>query len=96
MFTIDASEKEKLNEIMNKAGIKYSIIEGCSTIAIVGAGMNGVPGVMASIINTLTSNEIEVLQTTDSNTTIWCLIYTSKVKEAIRLLHKEFNLGNIN
>ena len=96
MFTIDASEKEKLNEIMNKAGIKYSIIEGCSTIAIVGAGMNGVPGVMASIINTLTSNEIEVLQTTDSNMTIWCLIYTSKVKEAIRLLHKEFNLGNIN
>ena len=94
MFTIDASEKEKLNEIMNKAGIKYSIIEGCSTIAIVGAGMNGVPGVMASIINTLTSNEIEVLQTTDSNMTIWCLIYTSKVKEAIRLLHKEFNLGN--
>ena len=58
--------------------------------------MNGVPGVMASIINTLTSNEIEVLQTTDSNMTIWCLIYTSKVKEAIRLLHKEFNLGNIN
>ena len=96
MFTIDASEKEKLNEIMNKAGIKYSIIEGCSTIAIVGAGMNGVPGVMASIINTLTSNEIEVLQTTDSNMTIWCLIYTSKVKEAIRLLHKEFYLGNIN
>lgn len=96
MFTIYASEKEKLNEIMNKAGIKYSIIEGCSTIAIVGAGMNGVPGVMASIINTLTSNEIEVLQTTDSNMTIWCLIYTSKVKEAIRLLHKEFNLGNIN
>ena len=96
MFTIDSSEKEKLNEIMNKAGIKYSIIEGCSTIAIVGAGMNGVPGVMASIINTLTSNEIEVLQTTDSNMTIWCLIYTSKVKEAIRLLHKEFNLGNIN
>lgn len=96
MFTIDASEKEKLNEIMNKAGIKYSIIEGCSTIAIVGAGMNGVPGVMASIINTLISNEIEVLQTTDSNMTIWCLIYTSKVKEAIRLLHKEFNLGNIN
>lgn len=96
MFTIDASEKEKLNEIMNKAEIKYSIIEGCSTIAVIGAGMNGVPGVMASIINTLTSNEIEVLQTTDSNMTIWCLIYTSKVNDAIRLLHKEFNLGNIN
>lgn len=93
MFTIDASEKDKLSEIMSKAEIKYSIIENCSTIAIVGAGMNGVPGVMARIINTLTRNEIEVLQTTDSNMTIWCLIDSKKVPEAIRLLHTEFNLG---
>lgn len=93
MFTIDASEKDKLSEIMSKAEIKYSIIENCSTIAIIGAGMNGVPGVMARIINTLTRNEIEVLQTTDSNMTIWCLIDSKKVPEAIRLLHTEFNLG---
>ncbi|MCI9070118.1 MAG: aspartate kinase [Clostridium sp.] len=95
MFTIDASEKDKLSEIMSKAEIKYSIIENCSTIAIVGAGMNGVPGVMARIINTLTRNEIEVLQTTDSNMTIWCLIDSKKVPEAIRLLHTEFNFFKI-
>lgn len=93
MFTIDATEKEKLAEIMDRAKIKYTTIEDCSTIAIVGAGMNGVPGVMARIINTLISNDIEILQTTDSNMTIWCLIYTDKVREAIKLLHDEFNLG---
>ena len=93
MFTIDSSEKDKLSEIMSKADIKYTTIEECSTIAVVGAGMNGVPGVMARIINTLTSNEIEILQTTDSNMTIWCLIYTKKVPDAIRFLHKEFGLG---
>ena len=93
MFTIDASEKDKLSEIMSKAEIKYTTIENCSTVAIVGAGMNGVPGVMARIINTLTSNNIEVLQTTDSNMTIWCLIDSKRVPEAIRLLHSEFGLG---
>lgn len=93
MFTIDASEKEKLSEIMSKAEIKYTIIENCSTVAIVGAGMNGVPGVMARIINTLTSKNIEILQTTDSNMTIWCLIDTKNVSEAVRLLHSEFGLG---
>ena len=93
MFTIDASEKEKLSEIMSKAEIKYTIIENCSTVAIVGAGMNGVPGVMARIINTLTSNNIEILQTTDSNMTIWCLIDTKNVSEAVRLLHSEIGLG---
>ena len=93
MFTIDATEKDKLSEIMSKAEIKYTTIENCSTVAIVGAGMNGVPGVMARIINTLTSNNIEVLQTTDSNMTIWCLIDTKNVSEAVRLLHSEFGLG---
>ena len=93
MFTIDATEKDKLSGIMSKAEIKYTIIENCSTVAIVGAGMNGVPGVMARIINTLTSNNIEILQTTDSNMTIWCLIDTKNVSEAVRLLHSEFALG---
>ena len=54
--------------------------------------MKGVPGVMAKIINTLTENNIEVLQTTDSNITIWCLIHTSKLAKAINLLHEKFGL----
>ena len=92
IFTIDADEKQKLNEVLNGAGINFSTIESCSTIAIVGSGMTGVPGVMAKIINTLSKNGIEVLQTTDSNITIWCLIHTEKLAEAVNLLHKEFGL----
>ena len=85
-------KKEKLNKVLNAAGINFTIIEDCSTIAIVGSGMTGVPGVMAKIINTLTENNIEVLQTTDSNITIWCLIYTNKLSEAVNLLHNKFGL----
>ena len=96
MFTIDASEKEKLTEIMNKANIKFSMIENCSTIAIVGAGMTGVPGIMANIINTLINNDIEVLQTTDSNMTIWCLIYSRDICKAIKLLHDKFQLSLVH
>ena len=92
IFTIDAEEKNKLKAVLNSAGINYSTVEDCSTIAIVGSGMTGVPGVMAKIINTLSENDIEVLQTTDSNITIWCLIHTKKLAKAINLLHKEFGL----
>lgn len=92
IFTINANEKEKLNQVLNKANINFTTVEGCSTIAIVGSGMTGVPGVMAKIINTLTENNIEVLQTTDSNITIWCLIHTSKLAKAINLLHEKFGL----
>lgn len=96
MFTIDASEKEKLTKIMNKANIKFSIIENCSTIAIVGAGMTGVPGIMANIINALVDNDVEVLQTTDSNMTIWCLIYSRDLCKAIKLLHDKFELSLVH
>ncbi len=92
IFTINADEKEKLNQVLTKANINFTTIEECSTIAIVGSGMTGVPGIMAKIINTLTENNIEVLQTTDSNITIWCLIHTSKLSQAMKLLHERFGL----
>lgn len=96
IFTIDVSELPKLKKVLNDAKIKFSYIENCTTIAIVGVGMKGVPGVMAKIVNTLSENNIDVLQTADSNMTIWCLINTENLKKAINLLHKEFNLGEIS
>ena len=92
IFTINADEKEKLNQVLTKANINFTTVEECSTIAIVGSGMTGVPGIMAKIINTLTENNIEVLQTTDSNITIWCLIHTSKLSQAMKLLNERFGL----
>ena len=96
IFTIDCDEKEKLDEVLNDADIKFTTIENCSTIAIVGAGMTGVPGIMAKVINTLSENNIDVLQTADSHMTIWCLIHSEKIGEATNLLHKAFNLGALN
>lgn len=96
IFTIDGSEKDKLTQVLNKHNINFTAVEDCSTIAIVGVGMVGVPGVMARIINTLVNNDIEVLQTTDSNMTIWCLIKTDNLTKAINLLHKEFKLSMVH
>lgn len=93
IFTIDSCKKDKLEKALRELEIKYSLIDNCSTIAIVGVGMTGVPGIMAKIINTLLEGSIEILQTADSNMTIWCLIKTEYVKKALNLLHKAFNLG---
>lgn len=96
IFTIDGSEKDKLIQVLNSHNINFTAVEDCSTIAIVGVGMVGVPGVMARIINTLVNNDIEVLQTTDSHMTIWCLIKTENLTKAINLLHKEFKLSMVH
>lgn len=93
IFTIDSNRKEKLQQVLNRVNILCSFTDNCSTIAMVGIGMRGVPGIMAKIMNTLTENSIEILQTADSNMTIWCLIKSEYVDSALNLLHKAFNLS---
>lgn len=94
VFTISSESKDILVQLLNSINIKFSLVEDCSKITIVGSNMKGIPGVMAKIISTLNENNIEVLQTADSHMTIWCLIENKNIKNAINLLHKTFQLYN--
>lgn len=93
IFTIDSNRKEKVQEVLSEIKINYKFTDNCSTIAIVGVGMRGVPGIMAKIMNTLAENSIDILQTADSNMTIWCLIKSEYIDAALNSLHNAFNLG---
>ena len=92
IFTINDKDKNVLVDVLNNAKLKYTLIEHCSKIAVIGSGMKGIPGVMAKIIKALSDNNIEVLQTADSHMTIWCLVNSKNEKEAINVLHKTFKL----
>ena len=93
IFTIDSKKLIQFNEIMQQLGLKYSYIENCSKIALIGSRIRGVPGVMARVLKALTKANIEVLQTADSHTTIWCLVRSESTEGAINSLHREFLLG---
>ena len=93
IFTIPKTAKEDVFKIFKDMNIKFTFKEECSTIALVGAGMRGVPGVMAKIFKALNDKNIEVLQTADSHMTIWCLVKTKELKNALNSLHKAFNLS---
>lgn len=93
IFTIDSKDLNKFKDIMDSFDIRYSYIERCSKIAIIGSRIRGVPGVMARVLRALTRANIEVLQTADSHTTIWCLVHGKCTQESINALHSEFNLS---
>ncbi len=93
IFTIGEDKKKEFENILNTINIKYSLTENCSQLAIVGSRMTGIPGVIAKIVQSLNENNIEVLQTADSHMTIWCLIHSDNVAEAINALHKSFELS---
>ena len=92
IFTISNDLRDKVKEIFTKLNLKYTFIEDCSAIALVGIGMTGTPGVMAKIFKSLNDSKIDVLQTADSHMTIWCLVHTKDLEKAINSLHKTFNL----
>jgi len=92
IFTIGTEDLDKFINIMEKSQIKYIMIKKCSKIAIIGNKIRGVPGVMARIIRALKNENIQVLQTSDSHTTIWCLVRESETVKAINTLHKEFQM----
>jgi len=94
VFTISKQDIDNFRDTMENLGIKYSIVEDCSKISVIGSRMRGIPGVMAKIVNAIEREGISVLQTADSHTTIWCLVNGKDARNAIVALHKEFNLGN--
>lgn len=93
LFIIVDDDVEKLETVLNKYGYNYEIKKNCSKVTIIGNKMRGVPGVMAKAISALAHHNIEVLQTSDSHTTISCLIESEYTNTAVNALHQEFELG---
>ena len=87
-FIADEKYKSKLKNILSKK--EFIISDEFVKISLVGAGMTGIPGVVAKIIETLQSADIELFQTTDSHTTISCLIKKTDYKKALNALHNKF------
>jgi aspartate kinase len=61
-------------------------------VSIVGAGMQSGPGYAATMFRTLFDAGINIELITTSEIRITCIIDESKVKEAVRALHKAFEL----
>lgn len=93
IFTVKDEDAEKAEKIINNIGLDVEILPGCAKVSTVGANMAGVPGVMAQIVEALTEENIQILQTADSHTTIWCLVKKEDMEKAVIALHKKFNLS---
>ena len=96
VFIIDEMQLPKLITILDSKKMCYEYKKNCSKVTIIGNKMRGIPGVMAKVIRALSKYKIEILQTSDSHTTISCLIDSENVNQAVNALHQEFELGKIS
>ena len=64
-----------------------------SKVSIVGAGMIATPGVTYKMFQALAKKKINIMAISTSEIKISVLINQKNIKKAIRVLHKEFDLG---
>ncbi|MDA8096596.1 MAG: aspartate kinase [Clostridia bacterium] len=95
-FSVNGSAGRQTASILESLGVQFELESGCAKVAVVGAGMAGVPGVMARIVETLDEQAVEILQTADSHTTIWVLVRETDLHKSVRALYDAFGLGNHN
>jgi aspartate kinase len=92
VYTVAGSEAERAAELLRELGYSPKCLHDCSKVSVIGGGMNGVPGIMAHIVEALTEQEIQILQCADSNATIWVLVHQQDMVGAVKALHYKFNL----
>lgn len=92
VFTVIADVASTAVRLLEAQNFSVDTVENCAKISAVGSGMTGVPGVAARIVTTLASQNINILQSADSHSTIWVLISEKHIHEAMNALHQEFGL----
>lgn len=92
-FTVPEDKAPLLGNLLQGEGIEYQRTEDCCKLTLVGAGIRGVPGVMAKIYRPLADKGIPVLTTADSYTQISVLVPMESAKAAAACLHRIFFEG---
>ncbi|GFN23823.1 aspartate kinase [Thermanaeromonas sp. C210] len=93
IFTVSNKVAERALASLREQGFDVEVRPNCAKVAAVGAGMRGVPGVMAAIVTALAQEEVAILQSADSYTSIWCLVDEAHMEKAVRALHRQFKLS---
>jgi aspartate kinase len=92
-FSLGEAQQPQATAALSTLGVPYEVRSGLAKVTLVGAGMHGVPGVMARVAGALTTHGVDILQVADSHYTISVLVDSGSSRAAILALHSAFGLG---
>ncbi|HET6351581.1 MAG TPA: aspartate kinase [Coriobacteriia bacterium] len=94
IFAVAESALADASAVLTGLGLTHRVTEDLAKVTLVGAGMHGVPGVMARMAELLAEAGVNVIQTADSHTTIAVLVAEADAPVAVQALHDGFELAN--
>ena len=96
-FTVAKSDLDKSMDVVRPVAKSIGARECVSDsnlgkVSIIGTGMQNAPGYAARMFGTLAEKGINIQLITTSDIRITCIIEETKVKDAVRALHRVFEL----
>lgn len=96
-FTVARTDVVKALSIVEPVGrtigaTRVTTDESLSKVSIVGTGMQNTPGYAARMFRALADENINIHLITTSEIRITCIIQEDRVKDAVRALHKAFEV----
>ena len=89
------TQKQLLAPLGEVRQLKFTVTEGCTMVSLVAYDFLQQPGVFWRVLSLLDEAQIPVLQTSDSDYSLSCLIPESELRRAVKLLHDEFGLASV-
>lgn len=94
VFSVASDDVEEAKAALDRLGRPFTVEQPLAKVTLIGAGMHGVPGVMARVARCLDDAGATILQTADSHATISVLVPDHQAERAVRALHDGFRLGD--
>lgn len=92
LLTVSSASRARCSSVLSELGAPFEEQQSLAKVTVIGAGMHGVPGVMARIARALYDAQVDVEQAADSHTTISVLVQEQDALTAVRALHSAFGL----
>jgi aspartate kinase len=95
-FTVDRADLATARDVveaLDGVSLEMRTDEAIGKVSIVGAGMRSHPGVAAKVFEVLGDERINIEMISTSPIKISCVIPADRVPDAVRSLHKAFELG---
>jgi aspartate kinase len=91
-FCVSENLRAVVAVALQELGLPYEIYADRAKVSVVGSAIQGLPGVVGRVMEALSNEGIEVLQSADSHATITLLLDRKDMETAVRALHHKFNL----
>jgi aspartate kinase len=84
------TQKRLLAPLGEPVDVPYVVTEGSTMVSLVGHEYMQQPGVFERVLSTLHENQVPVMQVSDSDFSLSCLIPESELRKAVVTLHDRF------